>query len=81
MISLFTTTNTVSLAIDIPVSGIEIISDDIVYLSLDSSETYTIDYTVYPTNATKQEVVFSIEEIEGSRLCKLEYSDPMRKLF
>ena len=75
MISLFTTTNTVSLAIDIPVSGIEIISDDIVYLSLDSSETYTIDYTVYPTNATKQEVVFSIEEIEGSRLCKLEYSD------
>ena len=53
MICLFTTTDAVSLAIDIPVTGIEIVEDNIVYLDLDEQETYKIDYTVYPTNATK----------------------------
>ena len=63
MICLFTTTNTVSLAIDVPVSGIEIISDDIVYLDLDKDETYKVEYTIYPTNASNQNVSFSYEAI------------------
>ena len=56
MISLFTTTDAVSLAISIPVTGIEIVEDNIVYLDLDQEETYKIDYTVYPTNASNAEV-------------------------
>ena len=63
MICLFTTTNTVSLAIDIPVSGIEIISDNIVYLDYDKKETLKVDYTIYPTNATNQNVSLSTENV------------------
>ena len=57
MISLFTTTNTVSLAISIPVSGIDIIGNNYVYLDFDKSEKYFIDYTIYPTNAYNQNIL------------------------
>ena len=75
MISLFTTTSTVSLAINVPVSGIDIIGSNIVYLSLDEAEKYQIDYTVYPTNAYNQEVTFSTEAVGDARLAGLEYKD------
>ena len=35
MVSLFAATRTVSLAVEVPVSGIEILGDRIVYLDLD----------------------------------------------
>lgn len=73
MISLFTATSTVSLAVPVPVSKIEIAGDDIVYLDLDAGETYQLEYTVYPTTAANQEVVFSTEKVGDSRLCELEY--------
>ena len=75
MICLFTTTDAVSLAIDIPVTGIEIVEDNIVYLDLDEQETYKIDYTVYPTNATKKDVAMSYEAVGDSRLAKLKFND------
>lgn len=75
MICLFTTTDAVSLAIDIPVTGIEIVEDNIVYLDLDEEETYTVDYTVYPTNATKKDVAMSYEAVGDSRLAKLKFKD------
>ena len=41
MISIFTTSNTVSSVIDIPVTGLDIIGNDIVYLDLDNEEKYS----------------------------------------
>ena len=75
MISLFTTTSTVSLAISIPVTGIEIVEENIVYLDLDQQETYKIDYTVYPTNATNAEVALTTEKVGDARLAEVEFKD------
>lgn len=75
MISLFSTTDAVSLAIDIPVTGIEIVEDNIVYLDLDQNEKYEINYTVYPTNATNQKVSLSTEQVGEERLAKVEFVD------
>lgn len=71
MVCLFTTTNTVSLAINVPVSGIEINGDKIVYLDLDKNESYDVDYTIYPTNAANKKVDFTMEKVGDSRLPEL----------
>lgn len=75
MISLFTTTDAVSLAISIPVTGIEIVEDNIVYLDLDELETYKVDYTVYPTNASNAEVALSTEKVGDNRLAEVEFKE------
>lgn len=75
MISLFTATNTVSLAVKVPVTGIDIIGDNVVYLDFDAEETYKIDYAVYPTNAQNKNVTFSTEAVDGFDLAELEYVD------
>ena len=75
MLSLFTATNTVSLAVSVPVSKIEISSDPIVYLDLDEAETYTVEYTIYPTNAANQTVAFSTERLGEEPLAELEYNE------
>lgn len=75
MLCLFTTTKTVSLAIDVPVSGIDILEDDIVYLSLDQNDRYKIDYTVYPTNAANKEVTLQTAKIDDNRLASFDFVD------
>lgn len=74
MISIFTTSNTVSSVISIPVTGLDIIGSNIIYLDLDNEEKYEVNYTVYPTNAN-QNVVFTTEEFGDSKLADLEYRD------
>ena len=64
MIILFTATNTVSLAIDIPVSGVEILGDETVYLNMDtSSPRLDIQYAIYPTNASNTGVSITCNPI------------------
>ena len=75
MICLFTTSNTVSLAISVPVTNIDIIGDSIVYLNMDKGETHELEYTVYPTNAANKKVSFSTEAIENERFATLEFID------
>ena len=75
MICLFSVSNTIRVAISIPVSKIEIISDNIVYMNFDNGERYTIDYTVYPTNAKNKEVYFETEAVGNAPLAELEYID------
>ena len=75
MLCLFTTTDVVSLAIDIPVSGIDVFENNIVYLDLDEQEKYKVEYTVYPTNATNQSVSMETEQINDIRLAELDYKD------
>ncbi len=75
MISLFTTVNTVSLTVAVPVNGIDVFESETVYLDLDKGEKYFIEYAVYPTEASNQKVEFSTEAIGNSRLAELEYKD------
>ena len=75
MLSLFTTTSTVSLAFQVPVSGIEIAGSNVVYLDLDLNEKYKLEYTVYPTNAANQKVTFTTEQVGESRKAEFEYVD------
>ncbi|MBQ7375079.1 MAG: Ig-like domain-containing protein [Clostridia bacterium] len=64
MIILFTATNTVSLAIDIPVSGVEILGDETVYLNMDTSNPrLDIQYAIYPTNASNTGVSITCNPI------------------
>ena len=69
MLSLFTTTNTVSLVISVPVSGIELHEDKVVYLDLE--KTHEISYTVYPTNAANKEVTYIVEPRNGETPAQL----------
>ena len=75
MLSLFAVTKTVSLAVEVPVSGIEINGEKIVYLDLDRGEKYEVDYTVYPTNAKNRAVTFSTEAVGEERLAEFDYTD------
>lgn len=75
MISLFTATNTVSLAVSVPVSKIEYTGDSVVYLDLDQNETYYPEYTIYPTSAANKKVEIVTEPIGENPLCTLIYAD------
>ena len=83
MISLFAATKTISIMVDVPVSGITVLNtDEHIYLDLDKSETLTLSYTVSPSNAKNKAVSASAEEIKGKNLAKLdfEYSDGSVKI-
>ncbi|MBQ7356691.1 MAG: Ig-like domain-containing protein [Clostridia bacterium] len=75
MLSLFVVTKTVSLAVEVPVSGIEIMGDDVVYLDLDKGEKYELQHAVYPTNAKNRDVTFSTEAVGEEPAAILEYVD------
>ena len=70
MLCLFTTTSVVSIAVDIPVGGIEIVSDDIVELDLDRGDSFTVEYTISPTEASNTSITFSFEEIPSEKLAE-----------
>ena len=75
MISLFTATNTVSLAVSVPVSKIEYTGESVVYLDLDQNETYYPEYTIYPTSAANKKVEIVTEPIGENPLCNLIFAD------
>ena len=49
MFSLFTTSNVVSIVVDVPVNGIDVMVEEIVELDLDRNESFTVDYAISPT--------------------------------
>lgn len=62
MLLLFATTQTLSNLVAVPVTGIEIIgTEEIVYLDVDKEESYTLEYTVYPTTAKNKDISVSAE--------------------
>lgn len=76
MLSLFSVSKTVQLAVSVPVSKIDILSDQIVYLDLDNTEEkFFVEYVVYPTNAKNQNVKFHTEAVGASPLAEIEYVD------
>jgi len=75
MLCLFTISNNVNINISIPVSNIEIIGNNIVYLNFDNNETYEMEYVIYPTNAKNKEVFFETEKVGDAPLAVLEFKD------
>ena len=62
MILLFAATQTLSNLVEVPVTGIEIIgTDEFVYLDVDKEESYTLEYTIYPTTAKNKDISVSAE--------------------
>ncbi len=57
MIVLFALTRTAGAAIDAPVTGIQIVSEHTVYMSLDTGETYTVEYAILPTSAKNRSII------------------------
>lgn len=75
MISLYATSETVSLAIDIAVTGVEVNSEKFLTFDIDNVSPAKIDYTVYPTNAANKEVTFEVESYNDLPLANLEITD------
>lgn len=75
MILLFAATQTLSNLVDVPVTGIDIIgTDEFVYLNMDTAETYTIEYTVYPTTAKNKSVSVSTEAFGDEPLAEFDFA-------
>lgn len=72
MISLYATTQTVSLAIDIGVTGVSVTSDKFLSFNIDNYEEQKIEYAVFPTNAKNKEVTFETSSVDDGDLCELE---------
>ena len=68
MLSLFTTTNVVSIVVDVPVTGIEISVEDVIELDLDKGESFVVDYIVTPTEASKKDVKFLFLPVGNEKL-------------
>lgn len=75
MMTLYTAVNRVSLQIKVPVSNIEILSEEYVTLDLDKGERYAVDYAVYPTTASNKEISFTTESVGTQQKAELEYVD------
>lgn len=72
MLSLFTTTNVVTIVADVPVTGIVINMDksEIPILSLDDGDTMRVDYSVTPGGATNKEVNYSFSPIGEEKMAE-----------
>ncbi len=80
MLCLFTTANRVSITIQVPVTGIDVVlegGNSIVYLNLDDQNNgaYHLDYVVYPIKATNKTVSVTFLPIEGEPFAQLSYDD------
>ena len=70
MLSLFTTTNVVSIVVDVPVTGIEISIDEVIELDLDKRESYEVDYLITPTEASKKDIKFLFLPVGNEKLAE-----------
>ena len=77
MLSLFTTTNVVTIVADVPVTGIVLNMDksEIPVLSLDDGDTMRVDYAVTPNGATNKEVTYSFSPIGEEKMAEFEVEE------
>lgn len=68
MLSLFTTTNVVSIVVDVPVTGIEVAVEEIIELDLDKGESFEVDYVITPTEASKKDIKVTFSQIGDNKL-------------
>ena len=70
MLSLLTTTSVVSIAVDVPVNGIDVVEERIVELDLDKNESYVIDYVISPIEASNKDVKLYFSSIGEEKLAE-----------
>lgn len=68
MLSLFTTTEVVSIMVDVPVSGIDVAVEELVELDLDLGESFAVDYLISPTEAANTAVTFYFQPMGEDKL-------------
>lgn len=70
MLSIFTTTNVVSIVVDVPVTGIEIAVEEVIELDLDKGDTFEVEYDISPSEASKKDVRFLFSKIGDAKLAE-----------
>ena len=70
MLTLYSATTAISVAVAVPVSGIDVLEEDIVELDLDKGETYTVEYIISPTEAKNKKVKYIFEQIGKEKLAE-----------
>lgn len=70
MLSLFTTTNVVSIVVDVPVTGIDVFIEEVIELDLDERESYEVEYLVTPIEASKKDVKFIFLPVGNEKLAE-----------
>lgn len=75
MLSLFTTTNVVSIVVDVPVTGIEVAIEEVIELDLDKGDTFEIDYVISPSEATKKDISISFSPVGDKKLAEFRVED------
>lgn len=70
MLSLFTTANVVSIAVNVPVNGIDVTVEEVVELDLDKGETFSVEYLISPTEASNKDVRFFFTQVGDSKLAE-----------
>ena len=70
MLSLFTTTTVVSIVVDVPVTGIDVVVEEVVELDLDGGESFTVDYTISPREASNKDVNFLFAPLGEEKLAE-----------
>lgn len=74
MISLFTATKTISIMVDVPVSGITVSGANThIYLNLDKNETHTLNYTITPSNAKDHTVTVTAAKYNNNTLAEFDF--------
>ena len=70
MLSLYTTTEVVSIVVDVPVNGIDVVVEELVELDLDKGESFEVEYLITPTEAKNRDVVFRFSSIGTDKLAE-----------
>lgn len=68
MLTLYSATTAISIAVNVPVAGIDVLVEDFIELDLDRGESYEVEYIILPTEAKNKKVHFKFEPIGNEPL-------------
>lgn len=68
MLTLYSATTAISIAVNVPVAGIDVLVEDYIELDLDRGESYEVEYIILPTEAKNKKVEFKFEPIGNEPL-------------
>ena len=68
MLTLYSATTAISIAVNVPVAGIDVLVEDFIELDLDRGESYEVEYIILPTEAKNKKVNFLFEPIGNEPL-------------
>lgn len=73
MLCIYTTTRNIRLNVKVAVTGIEYFGESIVYMDMDTMDSYDVNYSVYPLNSANKDIEFKTEAVGDNRLAVLEF--------